>query len=291
MSVSDAVDGERERERAGDDRDRPCERRRPAGDAERTRKEPAGREQDERRGGEPQPEAEAVLGQEPRDAEQRQCEEQGHASRSDDPARREPGGALAVHAPPRPAVDPAAQPQRREEERPRALGVALAAVLAEEAELAAEVLGEEQPPVRGGVDVGRPGARVEQELPTGAGEPIRPVGLLAEEEERVVGRPDLVDRSAADEPHGAHQHLGLPDGGVVETGAVEGVQGARARGELAQEEELRREPPQRRVAAHGALKAAVGIAKTRRRRRRRRDARRRRRRAQRAHRRRATRPS
>jgi hypothetical protein len=74
------VHGERDRERTGDDRDRPRERRRGAALPERARDEAARREQDERRRGETQPESEAVLGQEPRDAEQDESAEQAHPS-------------------------------------------------------------------------------------------------------------------------------------------------------------------------------------------------------------------
>src|SRR5689334_25281283 len=65
-----------------------------------------------------------------------------------DAAGREPGGALSVHAAPVVAEDRAAQPERDEQQPPRALRVRLAAVLAQEAQLPAQVLDEHPTLVR-----------------------------------------------------------------------------------------------------------------------------------------------
>src|SRR5207253_4460982 len=134
----------------------------------------------------------------------------------------------------------------REQQAARALGVGRTAVLAQEAELPAQVLLEQLPLVRGRVHVRGTGTREEQEPPAGLPEAVRPVGLLAEEEERVVGRADLLDRLPPDEPHGAQQHLGLAYPLMVEAAPVERVQRPCAGRELAQVQELGREPPERR---------------------------------------------
>src|SRR4051812_40663653 len=119
-------------------------------------------------------------------------------------------------------------------------------MLAEEAKLAAQVLYEHPPLVRGRVHVRCAGVRDEEELPAGGAEAVGPIGLLAEEEERLVGRTDLGDGLAPDEPDRTHQHLRLAHGGVIEGACIKGVERLRARRELAQIEELRREAPQRR---------------------------------------------
>ena len=102
-------------------------------------------------------------------------------------------------------------------------------------------------------------AREEDDLPARLREAVAPVGLLAEEEEVLVERPDLLDRLAPDEHDRAHHELGLEHRVVVEAARVEPVQRPRPRRELAQEEVLGREPPQRREAAHGALQRAVRV--------------------------------
>ena len=124
-------------------------------------------------------------------------------------------------------------------------------------------LDEEPASVRGAVHVRRPGIRVEEGAPAGLPEAVGPVDLFAEEEEALVGRTDLVDRGAADEPHGAHQDLRLAHLVVGEAGRVEGVQRAGAGSERAQEEVLGREPPERREPAHRPLQRAVRVAEAR----------------------------
>ena len=69
--VERGAEGEREREPAADERDRPGERGRHGPLPEAARQEPAGQQEDEGRGGEPQPEPEAGLGHQARDPEQR----------------------------------------------------------------------------------------------------------------------------------------------------------------------------------------------------------------------------
>src|SRR5437763_860931 len=82
---------------------------------------------------------------------------------------------------------------------PGALGLGRAAVLGEEAELAAQVLDVHPPAVRRAADVGELGLGIEPDLPAGRLEAVAPVRLLAEEEEVLVRRPDLLDRLAPDE--------------------------------------------------------------------------------------------
>src|SRR5216117_2701206 len=104
-----------------------------------------------------------------------------------DAAGGEPARAVAVHPAAFAADDEAAQSQGHEQQPPGALGVGDSAVLAQEAQLAAQVLDEQAPLVARRVDVRRLGAGEEQELPARLDEAVGPVGLLAEEEERVVG--------------------------------------------------------------------------------------------------------
>src|SRR4051794_34192865 len=114
-------------------------------------------------------------------------------------------------------------------------------MLAEEAQLAAQVLDEEPALVRAAVDVRRARGGIEPELPPGLREAVRPAGPLAEGEGGGAGRPHLVGRGPAPEPDCAHQPLPRARRLVVEAAAVERVQDARLRRELAEEEELRRE--------------------------------------------------
>ena len=96
-----------------------------------------------------------------------------------------------------------------------------------------------------------------------APEAVEPVGLLAEHEEALVEQPDLVGRLAPDEQRRAVERLDLARAVVVEAAAVEGVEELGARPELAQEEVLGREPPERRLAAHRALERAVRVGQPR----------------------------
>src|SRR5437588_8451070 len=85
--VERRVHGEGQRERCGDERERPHERLRRPVATERPREQAARQQEHEARGREPQPEAEAVLGEQARQAQQRHREQerrdaQAHASRA-----------------------------------------------------------------------------------------------------------------------------------------------------------------------------------------------------------------
>ena len=162
--VERSVHGERHRKRARDERDRPDERCGRAAATERAGDEPARQQQHERRRREAQPEPEAVLGQEPRDAEQRQAQsgEQRSSEQLADASGGEPAAPSRYMPAPLAADEHAAQAQRDEEQPARALRVRVAAVLAEEAELAAQVLDEQPALVRGRVHVRRAGAGEEE---------------------------------------------------------------------------------------------------------------------------------
>ncbi len=184
-------------------------------------------------------------------------EELGHV------ARGQPVGRLAIRAASLAAEQPRPQPKRDEEQLPAALGDPRPAVLREEAQVAAEVLPIQAPAVGGAADVHTLGSREEEHLPAGLPEAVAPVGLLAEEEVVLVEKPDLVDRAPADEQARAHDELGLAHLVVVEPTRVEPVQHGRAGRELAQEEVLGRQPPERGEAAHRALEAPVLVQEPR----------------------------
>ena len=107
------------------------------------------------------------------------------------------------------------------------------------------------------------GAGEEVDAPAGLAEAVAPVGLLAEHEEVLVEESDLVRGVAPDEQAGTEEPVDLAHLVVVETALVEGVQRTRARRQLAQEEVLGREPPQRRKGARGALQRPVGVEQPR----------------------------
>jgi hypothetical protein len=107
------------------------------------------------------------------------------------------------------------------------------------------------------------GAGVEAHLPARVAEALAPVRLLAEEEEGVVERADLLDRLATDEHARAHHDLDIARLVVLETARVERIQQASAGRELAEEEVLGREPPQRWDAAHRPLQRAVRVQQAR----------------------------
>ena len=132
-------------------------------------------------------------------------------------------------------------------------------MLREKSQVAADVLTEHPPAMRRTPDVHALGAGEEQDLPAGLPEAVAPVRLLAEEEERLVQRADLLDGLAPHEHAGAHHDLDLALLVVLEPARIERVEQLRARRELAQEEVLGREPPQRREAAHRALQRPVGV--------------------------------
>ena len=91
-----------------------------------------------------------------------------------------------------------------------------------------------------------------------------PVGLLAEQEEALVGEPELGERGPSDEH--ARTHDGLDDAHlvVVEAAGVERVQRGRARRELAQTEILGRQAPERREATNRPLQGSVRVREARR---------------------------
>ena len=170
---------------------------------------------------------------------------------------------LAVHAAAIAAEEQPAQARGGAQQLPRALGVGVAVVLGEEAEVAADVLAEHPAAVRGAADVHALGAREEDHLPARLAEAVGPVRLLAEEEERLVERADLLHGLAPDEHAGAHQELRLAHLLMVEAARVEPVQRLRARRQLAEEEVLGGEPPERREAANRPLQRAVGVEQPR----------------------------
>src|SRR5919106_325270 len=184
-------------------------------------------------------------------------EQVGHA------AGAEPAGGVAVGPPALAAKEKAAQPEREPQKAPRTLRAPLTAMLRQEAEVAAQVLAEEPPRMRGAAHVHALRSGEEDDLPAGLPEPVAPVRLLAEEEEVLVGRTDGLDRRAAHQHAGTHDALHLAHLVVVESARVERVDRSRAWRELAQEEVLGREPPRRREAANRALQGAVRIRQAR----------------------------
>jgi hypothetical protein len=107
------------------------------------------------------------------------------------------------------------------------------------------------------------GVRVEDHGPARLADAVAEIHLLAVHEVGGIEAADRLRGLPPDEQHGALEHLDLAHARVVEPAAVEGVQGARARSEPAQEEVLRGDPPERRVPAHGRLERAVGVAQAR----------------------------
>ena len=239
--------GEHDGHRAEHDSEAPGQRRRRAADANR-----AG---NDRSGGEHEPR---------RDGEADQQEDRGHRSISERtspvPSQRAASRYIAPLSP-RTILPRITRPAPQQ--RPHLLGLLGAVVLEEEAHVTAQVVTVEAAPVRGAADVDAARLRREQRLPAGLREAVEPVDLLAEEEEARVRQADLVDRSAAHEQAGAHHALDLALGGVVEAGAVEGVQQLRARAELPQVVVLGREPPLGREATHRALQRAVEVEQLR----------------------------
>ena len=107
------------------------------------------------------------------------------------------------------------------------------------------------------------GVRVEPDRPAGPPEARLPVDLLAEHEEVLIEQADRIGGIAADEQRGAGQPIGLPRLVVREPPTYSGLSRLRARCELADEEVLGREPPERRLAADRALERAVGVLQLR----------------------------
>ena len=179
-------------------------------------------------------------------------------------AGAEPVGGVPVHAPSRTREEDATEPAR---DRAAACGPApprrAPRVLGEKAEVPSQVLLEHAAAVGRAADVDAFRTREEHHRPARLLEPVAPVRLLAEEEERLVEHADLVDRRPAHEQARTHQELRLANPVVVEALRVEGVQRARARGELPQEEVLGGEPPDGREAAYRPLQGAVRVEQPR----------------------------
>ena len=133
------ADGERHRQRAEDERQRPRERRR-------------------RRCGSRAPAPRAQPGAAARRVANDELDERHRSSSSGTRAGAEPVGGLAVHPAALAAEEQPAQAAARAQQPPRALGVGVAAVLGEEAEVAADVLAEHAAAVRGAADVHALGA-------------------------------------------------------------------------------------------------------------------------------------
>ena len=181
--------------------------------------------------------------------------------RAGQPASRVRIGAAALAG-----EHPAAQAQRDEQQAPRALGLAPPAVLVQEADVAAHLLAEHRAPAllrRRPAHVHELRVRREEHLPARLAEAVEPIRLLAEHEEVLVEEANRIGGLAPHEQDRAHQELRLVGLVVREAVAVEGVEGPRARRELAQEEVLGREPPEGREAAHRALQPAVRVAQLR----------------------------
>src|SRR6185436_7336137 len=130
-----------------------------------------------------------------------------------------------------------------EHHAPRALRLTLAAVLAQELQMAADDRVELPRVERGADDVEDLGARVEEHLPARLAEPVAPVDLLAHQEEVLVEPADRVHGLSPHEHARTEQVLRLARRLVVELLAEERVQSVRPRAELAQEEVLGRDPP------------------------------------------------
>ena len=175
----------------------------------------------------------------------------------------EPARGLPIAPPALAAEEQQPQPDAGEQQPTRPLRLTRAAVLGEEVQLSADVLGEEPAAVRGAADVHHLGAGEEVDAPAGLAEAVAPVGLLAEHEEVLVEHPHLLHGLAPDEHASAHHELRLPHGVVVEPARIEGIERARPRAELAQEEVLRREAPHGREAAHRPLQRAVRVEQLR----------------------------
>ena len=136
-------------------------------------------------------------------------------------------------------------------------------MLGEKAQVAAQVLAVEPTAVRRAAHVDDLGAGEEEHLPARRAEAVAPVRLLAEHEERLVEQADLVGGRAPHEQRGAVEPVDLAHLVVLEAARVERVQQRRTRRQLAQEEVLGREPPQRGEPARRALQRPVFVQQTR----------------------------
>src|SRR5512132_2911603 len=118
----------------------------------------------------------------------------------------EPGSRFAIDGPALAPEDERAQAQSREQHAAGALGRPLSAVLGKEAEMPSHLLAKERrrlrPPARA-ADVDGLRAGVEERRPAGFVQPVAPIRLLAEEEEALVERADLVERRSPQQERGA----------------------------------------------------------------------------------------
>src|SRR5206468_4549959 len=136
-----------------------------------------------------------------------------------------------------------------EQQAPRTLGLTPTAVLVQETDVAAHLLAEHRAPAllrRRPAHVYELRVRREEHLPARLAEAVEPVRLLAEHEEVLVEEANRIRGLAPHEQDRAHQELGRVGPVVRKAVAVEGVEEARPRRELPQEEVLGREPPERR---------------------------------------------
>src|SRR5437764_7935225 len=106
----------------------------------------------------------------------------------------EPARGLPIAPPALAAEEQQPQPDAGEQQPTRPLRLTRAAVLGEEVQLSADVLGEEPAAVRGAADVHHLGAGEEVDAPAGLAEAVAPVGLLGEHEEVLVEESDLARR-------------------------------------------------------------------------------------------------
>src|SRR5215210_5927492 len=140
---------------------------------------------------------------------------------------RKPLRGLAVDGPPVAPENHRTDAKAGEDHAPPSLRGLRTAVLREEAKVPADLLAEEHrrltaPGRTADVDDLRLG--VEQRPPLRLARPVRPVGLLAEQEERLVERPDVLERLTPNQERGGLGELDLPDLVVPEPPAVEGVE-------------------------------------------------------------------
>ena len=163
----------------------------------------------------------------------------GHGEQRAGVAGREEANAVAVLLTP--------QQQRPQPQRPRAAGGARARppsgplCLARKRRWPRRFSTYSCPPCEAPPTCTTSAPREEQHLPAGPAEARQPVDLLAEHEEVLVEQPDRVGGLAADEQRRAVEPVDLGQLVVREVAAVERVQEARVRSELADEQVLRRE--------------------------------------------------
>ena len=160
---------------------------------------------------------------------------------------------------------PPTQPQARQDHPPRMLGRGDPAVLEEKPQVPAHLLAEERrrlAPPRGAADVHRLGLRVEERPPARRTSAVRPVRLLAEEEEVLVERPDLLECLAPDQERRRLRELD-PEPRRAGIPRRKRVQQPRSGRQLPQEQVLGRDPPGRRKTANRRLEGPVRVQQPR----------------------------